>query len=301
MKMRYLGLISLALLLGGCASDFGQTPEPELQTQARAGLKQIIAHAGDREVKPSSWKEAEWENSIQAVKSAINKQPRWIEIDVQLNRHSTAITPATPYGILYVHHDKTCEVINSSGQGTNTKRNIETDPPYLVDQCAERLNNMMNLKWVNGSAITNRWVLEMKSGGNLPGALYKLLKDRGQRTTEIISSLEDANLSAYQTFAVQDGLQKGSLRLMRVHYYGDPVSRGDLDFSKREGFKYVAVNYGNIFTWDVPYAKDIGLQIGGWHWADVSPQAGNTWANNLDFDFMISDAISDLDSKPNWD
>ncbi len=160
---------------------------------------------------------------------------------------------------------------------------------------------MMNLKWVSGSAITNRWVLEMKSGGNLPGALYKLLKDRGQRTTEIISSLEDANLSAYQTLAVQDGLQKGSLRLMRVHYYGDPVSRGDLDYSKQKGFNYVAVNYGNIFTWDVPYAKDIGLQIGGWHWADVSPQAGNTWANNLDFDFMISDAISDLDSKPNWD
>lgn len=295
--LNVLFLSVLAVALSSC-SNFAAEDALDLSTQARTGLKQIVAHAGDREAKPSGWNEAEWENSVQAVQSAINKQPRWIEIDVQLNRHATAITSATPYGILYVHHDKTCEVINSSGQGTGTQRNIETDAPSLVDQCAERLSNLMNLKWANGSTITNRWVLEMKSGGNLPLALYDVLERRGQRTTEIVSSLDHNRLITLRDRAAQDGV---NMNLMRVHIYGDPVSRGDLDFSKQQGFRYVAVNYGNIFTWDVPYAKDIGLYIGGWHWADVSPQDGNAWANNLDFDFMITDAISDLDSKPGWD
>ena len=296
MNYRWLGWIILGLLLAGCGSDLSEAPE--LSTQARVGKNEIIAHAGDREAKPSGWKEAEWENSVQAVKSAINKQPRWIEIDVQLNRHSTAITSTTPYGILYVHHDKTCEVIDSSGQGTGTKRNIETDAPSLVDQCAERLNNMMNLKWANGSAIVNRWVLEMKSGGNLPLALYDLLERRGQRTSEIVSSLDSNALIALRNRAAQDGV---AMNLMRVHWAGDDVSQGDLRWSRDQGFKYVAANIGFIGTINTAYAKDIGLYIGGWHWANVDAATANDWAAGRDLDFMITDGITGLDAKPGWD
>jgi glycerophosphoryl diester phosphodiesterase len=292
----FLAVVTLALTACNTAS----LPTEELETQARVGNREIVAHAGDRESMPSGWKESEWENSVQAVRNAINKAPRWIEIDIFLNRHPSAITSSTPYGILYVHHDPNCERIDSSGRGTGVWRKVETDDPSLVDQCAERLTNILNMRDANGNLLTNRWVLEMKSGQYntlLPDALYHLLTQRGQRTSEIVSSLNTDMLIDLRQQAAAQGL---TMNLMRVHWYGDDANRWDMDWSKQQGFKYVAVSSGNIAWWDVDYAKDIGLRIGGWHWADVSPANGNSWAANLDLDFMISDAITNMRSYSGW-
>jgi glycerophosphoryl diester phosphodiesterase len=298
MKLKLSSLAIVMLFLTACGS--ATLPEADLESQARAGNRQIVAHAGDREAMPSGWKESEWENSVQAIRSAISKAPRWIEIDVFLNRHPSAITTATPYGILYVHHDPNCERIDSSGRGTGVWRNVETDDPLLVDQCAERLDNILNLRDAGGNRLTNRWVIEMKPGrhnNDLPKALYNLLSKRGQRTSEIVSSIDTNMLISLRHEAAAQNL---TMNLMRVHWLGDPVSRGDLDWSKQQGFRYVAANYGFIFRWDVDYAKDIGLNIGGWHWADVTPESGNAWAHEFGFDFMISDAITDLRVNYGW-
>lgn len=81
----------------------------------RSGFNEITGHAGDREAKPDGWKEAEWENSVQAVERAFSIDPdfgsngdnlfgpRWVEIDVQLNQsaEAKALDP-NGVGILYV-------------------------------------------------------------------------------------------------------------------------------------------------------------------------------------------------------
>jgi glycerophosphoryl diester phosphodiesterase len=296
----YLWLLAVGMLASLTACSTASLPKAELETQARLGDRQIVAHRGDRQANPPGWKTSEWDNSAQAIKSAINKAPRWIEIDIFLNRHPSAITSSTPYGILYVHHDSSCEQIDANGRGTGVWRKVETDAPTDVDKCAERLNNILNLRDASGRLLTNRWVIEMKPGqynALLPDALYHLLTQRGQRTTEIVSSINTDMLIDLRQQAAAQGL---TMNLMRVHWYLDDANRWDLDWSKQQGFKYVAVSSGNITWWDVAYAKDIGLKIGGWHWIDVSPANGNAWAANLDLDFMISDDINNMRSYAGW-
>lgn len=288
------------LFIAGCGYQAPIDPQPALEIQTRTGAKEIVAHAGDRAAMPAGWKESEWENSVQAIRSAIAKNPRWIEIDIFLNRHPEAITTSTPHGIIYVHHDPRCERIDASGRGLGIWRNIETDRPALVDECAERLDNVLNLRDANGNLLINRWVIEMKSGNHnsdLPRALYHLLSRRGQRTTEIVSSLNTDMLIALRNIASQQSI---TMNLMRVLWYGHIPSNATMDWSKQQGFKYVAVEYGSWNNFAANHAKSIGLRIGMWHWADVDPRNANWWANALDLDFMISDDIADLKTYPGW-
>lgn len=298
MKLYWLGLVITVFTMVSCSNQL--PAEESLEDQARAGAKEIIAHAGDRAAMPSGWKESEWENSVQAIRSAIAKNPRWIEIDIFLNRHPEAITTNTPHGIVYVHHDPKCERIDANGRGTGTWRNIEIDRPAQVDECAERLENILNLRDSSGRILINRWVIEMKSGkhnSDLPRALYHLLTRRGQRTTEIVSSINSDMLIALRNLASQQGI---AMNLMRVLAWGHVPSNATMDWSKQQGFKYVAVEFGAYNGSVGDYAKDIGLRIGIWHWVDWSPKFANKMTNKWDMDFMISDDITDLKTYPGW-
>lgn len=300
--------------------------------QAQDGRNEIIAHAGDREAKPDGWKESEWENSIQAIQAAFSNDPdyqnnpdddhfgpRWVEIDVQLNQNEAAITGDTPQGILYVHHDKTCEVIDANGKGTGEKYNVETDLPSNVDKCAERLENVLNLKDGAGASTTNRWVLEMKaSDANktaLPKALYRLLEQRGQRTTEFVSSINDEMLTNIKAEADADGVE---MSLIRVLDYITAPTKSRVDQTVDLGIKYIAAR---TLKWDpnpssmalekdlVEYARSQGLDTVGWAWEDLgdlgiteqSPEEANQYADGFDLDMVITDNIADIDAYEGWE
>ena len=247
---------------------------------------------------PSSWKESEWENSVQAIGGAFNKNARYIEIDAQLNRHPNAVTSSTPYGILYTHHDARCEEINSSGQGTGVWRNIASDDPVLVDRCAERLSNVFN-RW----PYANRYIIEMKNDTGftewLPKTLYHLLNAKGWRTTVIVSSLNETLLTNLRNEAVRNGI---TMNLMRVFGYSHQISLSDMDNAVNKGFRYIA---GTTFSslsrgWTpggVEDAKARGLYVVGWHWADAPVSTSNQQAVALDLDIMITDSISDLQQR----
>jgi glycerophosphoryl diester phosphodiesterase len=292
MKKFAVGLTLLTALLASCGN---QTPAPAgvAKTQAvRVGNHQIAAHAGDREGMPNGWLESEWENSIQAINSALGKAARYVELDLQLNRNPAAITDATPYGILYLHHNRTCEVINASGQGTGTKFDIASAAPSSVDRCAERLENVIN---ASTNAFPYQMMLEMKADTGytewIPYAVYHLLKKKGIRTTGIITSLNEGMLVGLRNLAAADGV---TLNLTRVYGATTKPTRSDLDRAKSLGFKYVNANVNDWFQSDVDYAKSIGLYVLGWHWSLTTPAAANATAVNLDLDIMVTDAITDL-------
>jgi glycerophosphoryl diester phosphodiesterase len=260
---------------------------------ARPGNKEIAAHAGDREAKPASWKEDEWENSIQAVRLAFDRGVRWVEVDLQLNRHPEAITSSTPHGILYLHHNSTCEVIDSNGRGTGTFYNIGTDRPSLVDRCAERVSNMFNT-----FGNPQRWYMEMKENTGfrtqLPKAIYHLLKQRGWRTSVIVSSLQEDMLMNLRDEAALDGV---TMNLMRVYGATTKPTNAMVDRARSLGFKYVNANVNDWSQTVVDYAKDRGMYVAGWHWILTSCTSGNERANTLGLDIMVTDCIGDLQAR----
>jgi glycerophosphoryl diester phosphodiesterase len=259
----------------------------------RPGNKEIAAHAGDRESKPAGWKEDEWENSIQAVRLAFDRGVRWVEIDLQLNRHPAAITSATPYGILYLHHNETCEEIDSSGHGKGSFHNIGRDHPSNVDKCAERLSNMFNT-----FGNPQRWYMEMKEDTGyrteLPKALYHLLKQKGWRTTVIVSSLQEDMLITLRDQAARDGV---TMNLMRVYGAGALGGGWTIDHAKQQGFKYVNFNTNDWTQGLVDYAKDKGMYVAGWHWLLTDCESANNRADSLGLDIMVTDCIGHLQSK----
>jgi glycerophosphoryl diester phosphodiesterase len=283
----------------------------------RAGNKEIAAHAGDRESMPNGWKEDEWENSIQAIHTAFLKKPRWVEIDAQLNTHTSSFTVGTPHGILFAHHNSTCEEINTQGQGTGVFRNIRTDDPKLVRLCAERLDNLLakyRLPLYRGS----RFIIEMKNDDDpygkvaLPKAIYHLLKQRGERTSNIVSSIEEDLLIALRDLGRADKTAPCSttsgctIPLMRVFGLLTNPSNADFDKVKSLGFRYVAVPLRYWDTAKHKHARDIGLYTGGWHWGfhgnpDFSVEAANQKAASLDLDIFITDSISNFRTNyPAW-
>ena len=157
-----------------------------------------------------------------------------------------------------------------------------------------------------GRSTAKRWVLEMKEGGNdgwMPYALYNLLEVRGQRTTEIISSLSVEMLTKIKELGLAE-TNPGRLTLKLMHVYKPSVanisSSEIYDDKFVYGFTHVAVSRPKISETNVAYAKDIGLQVGGWHWRFVDSETGNDWAQNMDFDFMLTDNIYDLAARPGW-
>lgn len=305
MKILRLSLMVLCLLaLASCSQ--GPAPispeeandDTQLETLARAGRHIVFAHRGDQAVRPSSWLKSEWDNSRGAILSALNSGVPRIEIDLKLNRSAQALAQ-TPYGILYVHHDSQCTEVDSLGRSTGVKRNVENDAPYLVDRCAERLETILNLRDNRGYTGRGRWVLEMKTGDNdnyMALALGTMLQARGQLGSEIISSLSRDLLTGMKNFGNNAGV---SMNLMDVYPFAYWVPRWQLRKSKRLGFNYVAANV--IFRSNIAYAKDIGLNIGGWSWAPISSaQSGNQWAVDRDLDFMLSDNIYHLSGFTGW-
>lgn len=295
--------IALGAMLASCGNqqlapvtggDLGDSTTRVTAQAVRTGNHQIAAHAGDREGMPSGWLESEWENSIQAINSALGKAVRYVELDLQLNRNPAAITNATPYGILYLHHNGACEVISSTGQGTGTKFNIASAPPASVDRCAERLENVIN---ASPSFFANQMMLEMKSDTGftqwLPYALYHLLKKKSIRTTGIITSLNETMLVGLRNLASADGV---TMNLTRVYGALTKPTTDDLDRAKSLGFKYVSANVNDWFYSDADYAKNIGLYTMGWHWILTPPAAANARAVDLDLDIMVTDAITNLKS-----
>jgi hypothetical protein len=291
------GLIVLAALLASCGATTETNSEDaaRVTTQAvRVGNHQIAAHAGDREGMPNGWLESEWENSIQAINSALGKAVRYVELDLQLNRNPAAITSTTPYGILYLHHNRTCEVINSSGQGTGTKFDIATAAPSSVDRCSERFENVIN---ASPNAFVYQMMLEMKEDTGfaqwMPYAVYHLLKRKGIRTTGIITSLNEGMLTLLRDLAAQDSV---TMNLTRVYGATTKPTTNDLNRAKSLGFRYVSANVNDWFQSDADYAKSIGLYTMGWHWIITPPPAANATAVNLDLDIMITDAITNMQS-----
>lgn len=69
-------------------------------------------------------------------------------------------------------------------------------------------------------------------------------------------------LIALRNLASQDGL---TMNLMRVLWFGHVPSNATMDWSKQQGFRYVAVEYGGWNTIAANHAKAIGLHIGMWH------------------------------------
>ncbi|CAM3913684.1 glycerophosphodiester phosphodiesterase [Deinococcus frigens] len=280
-----------ALLLAAC----GQAPTPDAASSAldqaslnalavRPSNKQIAAHAGDGAARPYGWDENEWENSIQALTKAKAQGVRWIEVDLQLNRHPSAVS-ANSYGILYMHHNRYCKVIDSSGRVTGPTIDIATADPAQVDRCAERLENVLN-----SVGYTGHWMFEMKDDTgytvDLPKALNALLKKRGQRTTEVITSLNENMLITVRDAAAYDQVK---LNLTRVYGATTKPTNADIDRSRGLGFRYVSAN---VNDWDqsvVDYAKERQLYTMGWHWELTSPRDGNTRGVNLGVDVMITD------------
>jgi glycerophosphoryl diester phosphodiesterase len=281
----------------------------------RAGNKEIAAHAGDRQYMPVGYPENEWENSVTAVNMAFLKKPRWVEIDVQLNRHPISLD-VNPNGLLFVHHEPKCSRINLLGQTSGPEINVQYDDPRQVVKCAERLDSFL-AKYPVASHRGTRFILEMKASlfpgiGNdikqhLPIALYELLKRRGQRTTEIVSSLNEDMLTALRDLGRADRQAPCSsttgckLPLMLVYGRFDNPNNAEMDRIKAKGFRYVNLNLAALTQEKVNYIKSIGMYVSGWHYADQDPIWSNTQAASLDLDIFMTDAIDDFRERfPSW-
>jgi glycerophosphoryl diester phosphodiesterase len=307
-------MISLILSLG-VAVMFATHIDPINAQTPRVGNHEIAAHAGDREAMPPGWNENEWENSIQAIYSAFIKRPRWVEIDVFLNTHPSAITPATPHGILFVHHNNWCRQINTQGQPFGNTIYLNTDDPKTVRLCAERLDNLM-AKFPLAQRRGTRFLIEMKPDDDrrvaLPNALYHLLKQRGERTSNIVSSMSEEMLSILLEIGRTDREAPCSpttgctMPLMYVYNILPAVgstwpNTAELDRVKTLGFRYVAANVNNWKQNEVNHAKKIGLYTAGWHWIVTSPADANRKAVEFDLDIMITDSINDFRANyPTW-
>ncbi len=273
----------------------------------RAGNKEIAAHAGDWESIPSGWNENEWENSIQAIMRAFVKAPRWVEIDAQLNRDS---------GKLYAHHNATCQVINVSGQPIGSTLDIRSGPDRAVRFCAERIENLL-ARFPQHTFRSTRFLIEMKDQGSaeantlLVDAMYTMLKQRGERTINIVSSMEDSMLLQLRDKGRADRQPPChpttgcTLPLMKIFpMFYKPV-KADFDKVKANGFKYASPNIQTLYKEDVVYAKSIGLYVGAWHWGHLNSgptnEQANFAANDMDLDIYITDSISDFRTRfPAW-
>ena len=295
--LRFLPLT--AVLLAACGQPPAPTAASPQADQSRVNAlavrpsnREIAAHAGDGAARPQGWDENEWENSIQALSKAKTQGVRWIEVDLQLNRHPSALA-ATPYGILYMHHNRSCKVIDSSGRVTGPTIDIATADPSQVDRCAERLENVLN-----SLGYTGHWMFEMKEDTgyttSLPNALNALLKKRGQRTTEVITSLNENMLIAVRDAAAYDQVK---LNLTRVFGATTKPTNADIDRSRGLGFRYVSANVNDWNQSVVDYAKARQLYTMGWHWELTSPRDGNARGVALGVDVMITDNIADMQAR----
>ena len=273
----------------------------------RAGNKEIAAHGGDWASIPSGWREDEWENSIQAIVAAFVKAPRWVEIDAQLNRDD---------GKLYAHHNETCEVINLQGQPRGLTVNLRSDGSHVARLCAERIENLL-ARFPTHTFRSTRFLIEMKDQGSaeantlMVDAMYKMLKQRGERTINIVSSMSDSMLLQLRDKGRADRQPPChpttgcTLPLMKVFgMFYKPV-KTDFDAAKTNGFKYVASNIQTLQKTDVNYAKSIGLYVGAWHWGHLNSgptnEQANFAANDMDLDIYITDSISDFRTRfPAW-
>ena len=298
MKKRIWVSILAALMLSACSS----VSEPELET-TQTSANQIAAHRGDLEARPSGWLKTEWDNSVQAISSARNKNVSLIEIDLQLNRSASALAQ-NPDGVLYLHHESTCDVIDRNGRPTGERYNVATASLAQVDRCAERLSNVLT------TYAGSKFILEMKFNAayasQIPKALYNLLKARGERTVHVVSSLEPKLLSSLKAFADADGVRMSLLRVFGWRPFEVKwVSQRNIRNAQNAGFGWVAFHYKNVSEANIDYAQNRGLTVGGWHWDDpptgsaVTCSQAAPWADRNDLDFMIIDCIGALKDR-NW-
>jgi glycerophosphoryl diester phosphodiesterase len=272
-----------------------QTPRP------RAGRGYEAAHGGDREAKPRGWKESEWENSIQAIRGAFDKDADYVELDLQLNTHPNSGAG----GALYLHHNKIGEPINKRGEVIGPGVNIGTADPKEVNKVAERLDNV--LAAFNKTKYPNTtFILEMKSDtGNavqMAQAVYNAIKN-SDRKDIIISSLDPQRLEALYLIAKRDGR---NLNLMLVLPLYQELNKAWVDKIKadmpyvnfvafstdRLSFRRAEINTEKAA---VDYAKSRGLFVAGWNWDyndDIRWCAGSRKrAEELDLDINITDCL----------
>ncbi len=288
--------ILAALMLSACSS----VTEPEIET-TQTSTNQIAAHRGDLEARPSGWIKTEWDNSVQAISSARNKSVSLTEVDLQLNRSASALAQ-NPDGILYLHHESTCDVIDQNGRPTGERHNVATASLAQVDRCAERLSNVLN------TYAGSTFILEMKFNARyasqIPKALYNLLRARGERTVHVVSSLEPDLLEDLKAFADADRVSMSLLRVFGWRpFQWKWVSQGNIRDAQNKGFNWVAFHYENVSEANIDYAQNLGLTVGGWHWDDpptgsaVTCSQAAPWADRNTLGFMIIDCIGDLKAR----
>jgi glycerophosphoryl diester phosphodiesterase len=294
-----------------------------------ANNRKIYAHGGDREVKPSDWKESEWENSIQAISSAYQSKVG-VELDLQLNKS----------GVLYLHHESTAEPIDAKGKVIGNAVNILTASPVDVDKVAVRLSGVLTrfdrVNYPNSSLI-----LEMKKDTGLGSpmtkgyaekmakALYRELKTHDRREDVIVSSMEPEMLAELNKLASADGVK---MNLMLVLGLNRSLTKSvvndikaDMPYVNHVGFSTHIVYGPPQSTTVVPilpvkrlpifgttadavdYAKAQGLRVVGWNWDPTNDlkgcRASTVRANELKLDGMITDCKTDLQnsSRQNFD
>jgi glycerophosphoryl diester phosphodiesterase len=288
--------------------DGGKTPKYNdggagAATEVRRGLGWVLAHGGDREAKPESWREAEWENSIQAIRSTRAKGAI-PELDVQWNKN----------GELFLHHDGAGRKIYADGKPReiwndefrpkkdangkpvvdaagnpegvwvrgkprarvppkeSTSVNIHTANLKEVDQVAERLGNVLKTFPPTKSGRPS-FILEMKKGIASPEvmaqALYNQLKKSNRLTDVVISSMHSEMLTAMHDLAIKDRVP---LKLMKVLGLPEKLDNAYVDklIKSTPWIRYIGfpTDYGGHFVSknDVDYAKRQGLFTVGWNW-----------------------------------
>lgn len=244
------------------------------------GPTDAVAHKGDVQYYT--------ENSAYAIKSAIEKNADWVEIDVHWNEPSQRV-------ILF--HDNSCGGYN-----------VETTPVSTLEQCTGQpivyLDELLSYWTPRGF---NRWLIELKAAcayyegtGCDAGSYYA-----NRLTYAVYLNLNQHSLhekvwvQSFDHYMLQDlrAHRYGSRypRLMKIRPHGVPgvnVSSGYLDSVKREGYQAVNVDIRATSENSVHYAHSIGLLFSTW--AIGSYEEENEKAVYIDADFHVTDRLDHM-------
>lgn len=335
MKTRLAIIAMTAALISACGQPSGTTNKiietstilENIPTQNEAnqltaaslksapGVMQIVSHDGDKEANPDGekgFKDVDWNYKTVSLQSALTKKVSWLETDVIMNNDGVT---------LYMNHDEFCKV------GTETL-NLYTATPAVIDtrKCAERFTTQLD----SIAGTTGKWMIEVKGDldkgskmspayrNKVALAVYNVLSSRNRLGTEIVTAMDVDFLKRFKQLADTDTRGKQAVHLAHVYPLtltangiNNQPSKARLDEDKAAGFEYASaavkdwktLQNGNDFS-VVDYAAQIGIQTMAWGW-DTNipvlnprdPIADNTRGVELCVDFMLTEAITDLNNR----